>query len=98
MSTKKKVTVKPAAANKKFENRADLFIRANPEIKKRVEILSAKMGYTSANSLVVIMLELAATIMENPDYWFARVQGIGDAQIAGFITEGLKARRQKKDQ
>jgi len=77
--------------------RHDLYLRLTDKgLKPRVQKLSDKMGYQSTNRIGEVALAIGVAVMERPEYWSARLDGVTDEEIAKYIIDGLKAREEKK--
>jgi len=90
-------TTSKKAPSKKSGMRSDIFLRLmDKELKPRVEALSSRMGFESVNRVSEVGLTIGIAVMESPDYWRARLEGVSDVQLAEYITEGLKKRTKDK--
>ena len=88
MTTVKKSPTKP---------RHDLYIRLeDKELKVRAQKLSDRMGFNSVNRVSEVALKIGVSVMERPEYWSARLDGVLDGTMAEFIVTGLKEREKKR--
>ncbi len=81
----------------KQRERHDLYLRLmDKELHPRVQFLSDRMGFNSTNRVGEVALTIGISVMENPAYWSARLDGVLDTEIAKFINEGLDKRMAEK--